>query len=59
MRLFSARDSYAMMKENVYEGELVVWDSFPKWFFIVPMSEKWTARVVCEGWLDGKYMNYG
>ena len=57
MRLFSARDGYAMMKEKVYEGGLMVWDSFPKWFFIVPVSEKWTARVICEGWPDGKYMN--
>ena len=57
MRLFSARDSYAMMKENVHEGDLVVLNLFPKWFFIVPVSAKWTARVICEGWLDGKYMN--
>ena len=55
--MFSAKDSYAMMKENVHEGDLVVLNSFPKWFFIGPVSEKWTARVVCEGWLDGKYMN--
>ena len=36
VRLFSERDGYAMMKEKVYEGGLMVWDSFPKWFFIVP-----------------------